>query len=83
MDFILKGAFFSEYFNRQTSQLALDWNVSRFEKTEPDLPEHTRQFSEQKEKYKDSSPYIKILVRNSRYFKVFLSYLILIFMVNQ
>ncbi|RNA00221.1 anoctamin-4 isoform X2, partial [Brachionus plicatilis] len=63
----LWGAIFSEFWGRENNRLAYEWNVLNFEKEEINLPD----YEQKKEKI---NTYLK-------YFKIFLSYTVLLFMV--
>lgn len=66
---------------RENAYLAYEWDVSNYEKDEPDLPEYTRREREKFEKLKDRADIVKYLYSTDRIFKAIVSYIILFIMV--
>ena len=62
--------------------MAFEWDVLDFERDENDLPEYTRKQKLKKLKLKDKGEFVKYIYNQERYFKIFLSGLILMFMVK-
>ncbi|RNA28547.1 Anoctamin, partial [Brachionus plicatilis] len=75
------GAIFSEFWGRENNRLAYEWNVLNFEKEEINLPDYERNKEKMREKLKTSSELVKFLYTRQRYFKILLSYTVLLFMV--
>ena len=71
-----------EYFKRENATLAYEWSVTKYENNEPDLPEYTRRTRIREEKLANANLYLKLLLRNEKYFKILFSYLVLLFMVD-
>lgn len=76
-----KGAFFSEFWGRENARLAFEWDTSKYEKEEPDLPEYTRRTKLLNEKILRSTDLAKYFLIHQRKIKTFISYCVLIFMV--
>ena len=79
---IFKGAAFSELWKRENKRLAYKWNVLKFEREEIDLPDFERSKEEILEKVKTANELQKLWYAWQRYFKIFISYSVLLFMVN-
>lgn len=71
-----------EYWRRENARLSYEWDVYKFENTEPDLAEYTRKKELEKKKYENRSIYIKYLNQHKIYFKYFVVCLVLIVMVG-
>ena len=71
-----------EFWRRENARLAYEWDVYRFEKTEPDLPDYVHRKRELKEKLANSSIYVRYLYQYDIYFKYLVSILVLIVMVS-
>lgn len=76
-----KGAFFSEFWNRENARLAFEWDVNKYEADEPDLPEYTRRVKLMNERLQNSSQFMRYFMIHERTFKKFVSYCILLLMV--
>jgi hypothetical protein len=71
-----------EFWQRENSKLAFEWDVLKFEKEERELPEYIRRTELRKEKNKDKSKVVKYLWTYEQYAKRFVSFLILIAIVS-
>ena len=78
----LWGAFFVIAWQRENARLAFEWDVTTYETDEPDRPEYTRHEQQTKEKIKDKSYFFRTLWNQEKYFKIFVSYCVLFFMVG-
>jgi hypothetical protein len=68
---------------RENSKLAFEWSVDNFVYNgEPELPEYVRRAEERKEKLARSSQFAKYLWNHEQYFKTFVSYTVLLFLVS-
>ncbi|RNA37450.1 Anoctamin, partial [Brachionus plicatilis] len=77
----LWGAIFSEFWRRENNRLAFEWNVLKFENEQINLPDYERNKEKMREKLKTASELIRFLYTWQRFFKIFLSYTVLLFMV--
>ena len=80
--FFVKGAFFLEFFKQTSAFLAYEWDVLSYEKNEPDLPEYIRRKLIREKELQNKSIYVQYIWSFERYFKLTVSYSILIFMVS-
>ena len=71
-----------EYWRRENARLAYEWDVYKFENSEPDLAEYIRKRELEKKKHENSSIYIKYLNQHVIYFKYCVVFLVLIVMVR-
>ena len=78
---IFKGAAFSELWKRENKRLAYEWNVLKFENEEIDLPDFERSKEKILEKIKSANEFQKFWFAWQRYFKILMSYSVLLFMV--
>ncbi|CAF0718472.1 unnamed protein product [Brachionus calyciflorus] len=77
----LWGAIFSEFWKRKNARLAYEWDVLKFERDENDLPEFLRAKEKLKQKLEKRSNLVKYLYSWQKFFKIFVSYSVLLFMV--
>ena len=75
----LWGGFFLEFFKRRNSELAFEWNVTKFEKYETDLPEYTKRRKEVRDM---NTGFRKFVFNHEQRLKKIVSYSILILMVR-
>lgn len=73
---------FSEFWKRENSLLAYEWDVLKFENEEIDLPDYELKREKIQNKIKMANGFTRFFYTKQQFFKILLSYTVLFLMVN-